>query len=97
VCTELSDDFLDTDCDMTDEAALTHGASKRLLVSTSRSTEEGHAFGSTAAHTAILLDHHSDGETWTVLEKSDECEYLVDAMETLWERVLTRAGKLTGM
>jgi hypothetical protein len=45
----------------------------------------------------MLLTLHADNETWTALEKSDECEYLADAVESLWEKVLTGAGKLTGM
>jgi hypothetical protein len=45
----------------------------------------------------MLLILHADNETWTVLKKSDECEYLADAVESLWENVLTGAGKLTGM
>jgi hypothetical protein len=79
------------------EASLSHGPSNGLFISTSRSTNESPAFCSAAVHTAMLLTLHADNETWTALEKSDECEYLADAVESLWEKVLTGAGKLTGM
>ena len=33
---------------------------------------------------------------WRVLEKSEEKEYLVDAVENLWEKVLCKAGEMCG-
>lgn len=66
-----------------DEAGLTHSPFKDLLVSTSRRSREGHAFCSAVVHTAILSTRHVDNETWTVLERSDECQYLADAVENL--------------
>lgn len=52
------------------------------------------SFCDTAAHCATLIA--SSTSDWTVLEKSEDREYLVDAVEDLWMKVLTKAGEMCG-
>lgn len=53
-------------------------------------------FCKTITHTAILLGLIASARGWTVLEKSDECEYLGDAVEDLWNRVMEKVGGIVG-
>ncbi|KAH7086003.1 hypothetical protein BKA63DRAFT_549007 [Paraphoma chrysanthemicola] len=54
------------------------------------------SFCKTITHTAVLLGMEVNERGWTVLEKSDECEYLSDAVEDLWGRVMGTMSGLVG-
>ncbi|KAF1915126.1 hypothetical protein BDU57DRAFT_576452 [Ampelomyces quisqualis] len=50
------------------------------------------SFRNTAVYVATLIGG-CEGGAAVVVERSEECEYLADAMEDLWEKVLTKVGK----
>jgi hypothetical protein len=55
-------------------------------------------FSDSILHLAKLIavvESDSSNE-WVLLEQSEETEYLADAVENLWEKVMFRAGKMTG-
>jgi hypothetical protein len=81
-----------------DEASLIFAGFKGFKVVTARKNTTCAAapngFCDAAEHTASLI---AGAETeWRVLEMSEAREYLTDAVEDLWERVLCRTGELRG-
>jgi hypothetical protein len=52
-------------------------------------------FTSDTFYIAKLLGVTSSNE-WTLLEQSEEVEYLTDAVKDLWEKVMTKVGVETG-
>jgi hypothetical protein len=52
------------------------------------------SFCNDTVHTANLFGITADGST--VLQESAECEYLADAVEDLWEKVLETVGEQAG-
>lgn len=53
------------------------------------------SFCNTAVYIATLTGT-SEGGGDIVIEQGEECEYLADAVEDLWERVLMKVGEETG-
>lgn len=60
-----------------------------------RADKSSGAFGGVATYVVLLVG--AVGEGFVVLEKSVECESLVDAVENLWKGVMGRAGQVIGM
>jgi hypothetical protein len=78
-----------------DEASIVHPTFSKFHVITSRKNrmcpESPGSFCNATVHTANVLGITADGNS--VLEESAECEYLADAVEDLWEKVLETVGE----
>ncbi|KAF2832913.1 FAD/NAD(P)-binding domain-containing protein [Ophiobolus disseminans] len=81
-----------------DEAPIIFTESKNFKVITTRVNKTCFAtptgFCDSVVCTAMLVA--GSAAEWRVLEKSEEHEYLADAVEDVWQKVLARAGGLCG-